>query len=52
MADYGMKFREHAFMYVNGSGTDEQILTAIRTADEFLVSLGYLKGKPTLGKRK
>jgi acetyl esterase len=43
---------KHAFMYVNGSGTDEQVLTAIRTADEFLVSLGYLKGKPTLGKRK
>ncbi|MFA6470700.1 MAG: alpha/beta hydrolase [Candidatus Latescibacterota bacterium] len=43
---------KHAFMYVNGSGADEQVLTAILTADEFLVSLGYLKGKPTLVKRK
>ena len=43
---------KRTFMYVNVSGTDEQVLTAIRTADEFLVSLGYLKEKLTLVKRK
>jgi acetyl esterase len=39
---------KHAFVIVNYTAPDEQVVNAIRIADEFLVSLGYLKGKPTL----
>jgi len=39
---------QHAFVIVNYTAPDEQVVNAIRTADQFLASLGYLKGKPTL----
>lgn len=38
----------HAFVIVNYTAPEEQVVNAIRTADQFLALLGYLKGKPTL----
>jgi acetyl esterase/lipase len=38
----------HAFVIVHYTAPDDQVVSAIRRADEFLRSLGYLKGKPTL----
>jgi acetyl esterase len=45
---YMLPKTQHAFVIVNYSAPDEQVVNAIRTADKFLLSLGYLKGKPTL----
>jgi acetyl esterase len=39
---------QHAFVIVNYTATDAHVVNAIRKADEFLASLGYVKGKPTL----
>jgi len=39
---------QHAFVIVHYSAPDDQVVSAIRRADEFLRSLGYLKGTPTL----
>jgi acetyl esterase/lipase len=38
----------HAFVIVHYTAPDDQVVSAIRRADGFLRSLGYLKGKPTL----
>lgn len=38
----------HAFVIVNYTAPDDQVVAAIRAADEFLIGLGYLKGKPAL----
>lgn len=38
----------HAFVIVNYTAPDEQVVNAIRCADEFLAGLGYLKEKPEL----
>jgi acetyl esterase len=38
----------HGFIVPNFTATDEQVVNAVRRVDEFLRSLGYLKGKPTL----
>jgi acetyl esterase/lipase len=49
---YMLPKTQHAFVIVNYTAPDEQVVNAIRTADTFLVSLGYLKGKPTVGMPK
>jgi len=38
----------HAFVLVNCSAAEDVVVDSIRAGDNFLVSLGYLKGKPTL----
>lgn len=38
----------HAFVCANYKATEQEVVTAIREADKFLVSLGFLKGEPTL----
>ncbi|MDP2991080.1 MAG: alpha/beta hydrolase fold domain-containing protein [Kiritimatiellota bacterium] len=38
----------HAFVLLGYAATDAQIYQAMTRADEFLVSLGYLSGKPTI----
>jgi acetyl esterase len=42
----------HAFVIVNYTSRDEVVVRAIRRADEFLRSLGYVKGRPTLTVQK
>ncbi len=39
---------KHAFVIVNYTAPEEQVVNAIRLADEFLSGLGYLRGAPTL----
>jgi len=41
----------HAFVIV-GIGTEETIVKALRTTDEFLGSLGFLEGEPTIELKK
>lgn len=38
----------HAFVIVHYTAPDAVVVSSIRRADEFLRSLGYVKGKPTL----
>ena len=38
----------HAFVCANWKAPEEVVIAAIRQADEFLIQLGFLKGKPTL----
>ena len=38
----------HAFVCANYKAPEEVVIDAIRQADEFLIKLGFLKGKPTL----
>ena len=38
----------HAFVCANWKATEEVVVSAIREADKFLISLGFLKGEPTL----
>ena len=38
----------HAFVCANWKAPEEVVISAIREADKFLVSLGFLQGKPTL----
>jgi len=38
----------HAFVLVNYTAPEDVVVDSIRAGDDFLVSLGYLKGKPTL----
>ncbi|HUW30558.1 MAG TPA: alpha/beta hydrolase [Planctomycetota bacterium] len=38
----------HAFVLVHYTAPDNIVVDSIRAGDNFLVSLGYLKGKPTL----
>jgi acetyl esterase/lipase len=38
----------HAFVIVNYTAPEDQVVNAIRCADEFLAGLGYLKGRPAL----
>ena len=38
----------HAFVCTNWKATEEVVISAIKEADKFLVSLGFLKGEPTL----
>ena len=42
----------HAFVLVHYSADDKTVVDAIKAGDRFLVSLGYLKGEPTLAERK
>ena len=39
---------KHAFVCVNWKSPEEEVVNAIVEADRFLISLKYLKGKPTL----
>ena len=43
-----MKGWKHAFMILPPYGTEQTIVETLRMTDEFLASLGYLKGKPTI----
>ena len=38
----------HAFVCANYKAPEEVVVSAIREADKFLISLGFLKGEPTL----
>ena len=38
----------HAFVCANWKAPEEVVVSAIREADKFLISLGFLKGEPTL----
>ncbi|MHB9028795.1 MAG: alpha/beta hydrolase [Candidatus Latescibacterota bacterium] len=38
----------HAFVIVNYTAPDDQVVNAFRCADEFLAGLGYVNGEPTL----
>ena len=38
----------HAFVCANWKAPEEVVISAIREADKFLISLGFLKGEPTL----
>jgi len=39
---------KHAFVCVNWKATEQKVVHAFLLMDNYLVKLGYLKGKPTL----